>query len=150
MKQDIAVVVDSITGARDIAIGNDGDLLAVEGFETSIDLSILTDGRASESEVSRAEDRRGWIGDLVQDTGENVGSTLWLYEQRRIDQSVLNAISDSARKALEWMVTRGIAKDVNAVTTQTSPFSVRLETTVNVGSDIVTRYFDLWDNTQGI
>lgn len=150
MKQDIAIVTDPKTGGRDIAIGNDGDLLSVSGFETSIDCSILTNRRASQSDVVKPEYRRGWIGDIVSKTDRLVGSTLWIYEQKRLTQEIVASIEDSARKGLQWLVDTGSALSLSVAAEKVGPYSLRLEANIRVGNSIITRYYTLWFRTGGI
>ena len=86
------------TTAYDIAIDN-GDLVPDDGLETAILTSILSDQRADESQVPQPEFRRGWIGDLVTPfPGAKYGSLIWLTEQSRLTQSVLNSILDCQRR----------------------------------------------------
>lgn len=149
-KQDLAVVVDNLTGQRDIGIGKDGDLLSVSGFETSLDLSLLTNRRASSSEVTQTQYRRGWIGDLVSAASRLVGSTLWIYEQRRLDAQVLRAIEDTARNALKWMLEDEAVSNIQVTAEQVSAHSVRLEVDLFIGNNVVRRYFTLWGRTGGL
>lgn len=148
-KRDIAVVTLA-DGRKDIGIGSDGDLLAVEGFETSIDLSLFTNRRATASEVPQAKNRRGWIGDLVANSGWLVGSTLWLYEQSRLTQQVVNLIEDAAKKSLEWLVNIGAADRVDAAAeiTNLRQGQVSLRVDIYVTNNIITRYFNIWVGTK--
>lgn len=150
-KRDIGIIVLT-DGTRDIGIGTDGDLSSVEGMETSLDLSILTNRRANSSEVSKAQYRRGWIGDLVSNTGWLVGSTLWLYEQARLTLQIVNSIEDSARKSLTWLTDIGAASRVDAAAeiVDMQEGLVRLTIQVFIDSNIITRYFNIWIGTKGI
>lgn len=148
-KQDIAVIVDPRTGARDIGVGADGDLAAVSGAETSIDLSIMTNRRADASEVLQPAERRGWIGDLVARVeGFKVGSKLWLYEQRRLDQNTVNGVRDAAQKGLAWFAERGFADRVEAEAQQNGAGGIRLVARIFVGADVVARSFTIWNRTK--
>lgn len=108
---DIKLTQDEF-GAFDLTI-EDGDFVGVEGFDTALNLSLLTDARAPQDKVPTPEKRRGWMGDLNSPvTGRLIGSLLWLLEQRRLVQGTLNDAVSFTRDALNWFVEDGIAKDV--------------------------------------
>lgn len=149
MTQDIAIVVDSETGARDITIGSNGDLLQSDGFDTSIDNSILVNRRASSEEVPQAQERRGWIGDLFpRREGFKVGSKIWLFEQRRRTQDVINAIRDAAQEALQWMIDEGQVERIEVTAEAVGSSGVRLQIQIFVGNNRIKRYFTLWTDTK--
>lgn len=148
MKQDIAIVFDGVTGERDIALGNDGDLLATEGFDTAISNSLLVNRRASPTEVIPPYLRRGWIGDLAPPAPAfQVGSKLWLFEQRRLVQEVVNEIRDAAAKALEWLVEVGAARDVRVSASAPTPHSVIITADVFIFGVGTRRYSNVWIRT---
>jgi phage gp46-like protein len=97
-------------GRYDFTVAN-GDLEGVEGFDTALQTSLFTDARAPGNKVLKPEDRRGWIGNILNDERE-LGSLLWLVEQRRLTQDTLNETVDYARKSLQWLTDDGIAKNV--------------------------------------
>lgn len=147
--QDIDVVFDSVTGLRDIAIGDNGDLKSVDDFSTSVDLSILTDRRANGSEVPQAVQRRGWIGDLTPKTeGRKVGSKLWLFEQRRRDADTINGIRDAVFESLSWLVDENQVDRLEVAAEALGRNAVRVIVTFFIGNNIIKRYFTLWNNTE--
>lgn len=96
-------------GAFEILIEN-GDFANEDGFDTNIWVSLFSDARADISQVLIPEYRRGWLGNIVTDIPERqLGSFLWLVEQRRLNQDSLNEAIDYIRKALQWIVDDGIA-----------------------------------------
>lgn len=106
------IKLELINGAFDIVI-EDGDFANEEGLDTNIWVSLFSDSRATVSQVIAPENRRGWMGDLVAEVPERLlGSYLWLVEQRRLNQDTLNEVIDYIRKALEWLVTDGLALKV--------------------------------------
>lgn len=123
----------------------------VDGLETAILVSLLTDARVPESVVKTPSRRRGWVGNIqTSDTGRQLGSRLWTFEQARITQGTLNDMSVAAEEALAWMVQDFVAKSVSAS-------AVQIDTrTVNIIILIVTiegkekQYSVLWRNTGGI
>lgn len=97
----------------DLMLGDSGDFETTEGFDTSLLVSILSDARASEVEISQAKDRRGWFGDLNPVVeGYVLGSLLWTFEQKRRLSSTLNGAIDSVKKSLLWITELNYAKSV--------------------------------------
>lgn len=87
----------------DLQVGEDGDVVTEDQFETAVLVSLFSDRRAEPSQVPRPELRRGWVGDL-QTPGDPIGSTLWLLEQSRLTGSTANAARDAAQVSLQWLV----------------------------------------------
>lgn len=149
MKQDIDVTFNSVTGLRDIAIGDDGDLRAVDDFSTSVDLSILTDKRANSSEVPQPIARRGWIGDLTPKTeGRKVGSKVWLFEQSRRDDDTVNGVRDAVQESLQWLIDEGQVERIEVAATPSGVSGVLVTVIFFIGNNVVKRYFNLWNRTE--
>ena len=108
---DIALRYDAEAKAFDLAIA-DGDLVADEGLETAVLLSLYTDRRAlAEDELpDDGTDRRGWWCDAYSDRPQ--GSRLWLlWREKELDR-VLRRAEEYASEALEWLIDDGIASAV--------------------------------------
>jgi len=144
----IEVVDEGGAISYDIGIEN-GDLVPDDGLETAILTSILSDQRADESQVPQPEFRRGWIGDLVTPfPGVKYGSLIWLTEQSRLTQRVLNSIKDYAEKSLQWMIDTSLANEIEATATRQAPGTVILVIrAVSPGGGITQKAFTLWSNT---
>jgi phage gp46-like protein len=83
----------------------DGDFITVEGFDTAIQISILGERRASESEVMQPQKRRGWWGNEASEiVGFEIGSKLWLLSQARLIQDTINMSVDYGKQCLQWLV----------------------------------------------
>jgi len=137
------------TGVFDVTFEN-GDFTIDRGLETALVVSILSDRRASSSQVPQPELRRGWIGDLVTSLpGYKIGSHIWLFEQSRTTQETLSGIEDSAKKALDWMLSSGLIVNVDAnATYNVSDSSVLLRITVTSPDGSVSmKAFNLWKET---
>lgn len=148
-KQDVRVIFDAETKLRDIALGDDGDLSAVDDFSTSIDLSVLTNQRANSSEVPQADQRRGWIGDLTPITDDfQVGSKLWLFEQSRRTQETVNDIRNAVQEGLQWIIDKGQAERIAVDSEMIGASGVRITVVISVGNNKIKRYFTLWDQTE--
>lgn len=103
-------------GIYDLAIDETArDLATTSGLETAIMCSLFSDRRAAPDEVADPWKRRGWLGNLLATTpGDNYGSGLWLYEQRRGTSDVLVALNAEAQTSLHWMVEENLAQNIDA------------------------------------
>lgn len=99
-------------GTYDLIIG-EGDFVFTEGLDTTVITSILSDARASDTDVGQARYRGGWLPNVeFQRANSQLGSLLWLMEQRRRTTESLNLAVDLTEKALVWLVEDGIARSV--------------------------------------
>lgn len=120
----------------------------VDGFETAIIISLLTDARAASSVVQSPSRRRGWVGNiLTADTGRQLGSTLWTFEQARLTDATLNDMSVAAQESLNWMVEDGIAKAVSAVAIQNGTRSVIINVSIATIEGKQEQHAVLWRKT---
>jgi phage gp46-like protein len=136
------------SGVWDLSISN-GDLEGVEGFDTAIFSSLLTDARAPESIVLKPENRRGWMGNLASTVdGRDFGGLLWLVNQRRLTQETLNEAVDYARQALDWLVEDGLASNIEVTGTIVPRSGITLEIVItSPEGETVTHYVPLWEVT---
>jgi phage gp46-like protein len=150
MAIDLKLAKDDATGLYDLSL-TAGDFTLVDSFDTSVQVSILGDERADQSEVPSSELRRGWWGNQFNDDiAFQLGSKLWLLYQARATQDTLNSAINFAQNSLQWLVDDGHAQEV-AVTGVRTIDNITL--TVNIFRDqarVETRYYDLWDNTGSI
>jgi phage gp46-like protein len=148
MERGIDAVLQRLEGgAYDAKIGFDGDFETADSFDTSIIVSLLSDRRASESEVRESHKRRGWIGN-EHTPGFEYGSKLWLFDQSRLTRSIMSSIADAAREALLWLVSDDHAVAIRNTSLSMTTTGVTLEVTIERDSSHVEkRYFDLWQNT---
>lgn len=144
--QDIKVTLNN--GRFDISFEN-GDIVAEDGFDTAIYVSLFTDARAPENLVAIPEKRRGWIGNTASPVeGRDLGGLLWLVDQRRLTQKTLNATVDYARKALNWFVDDGLLSRIDVTGVIIPKEGVRLGVTMTaLNGKTETRYFDIWKLT---
>tara|TARA_R110002096_G_scaffold50015_1_gene131723 strand:- start:3460 stop:3903 length:444 start_codon:yes stop_codon:yes gene_type:complete len=98
----------------DIAMEN-GDCKKVEGLETSIIVSVLSNQRASETEIQESYYRSGWWGNLFSDY-EN-GSKIWLLSQSSINNNTKNLLNEYINKCLNWLIIDGYLDklDINVI-----------------------------------
>ena len=146
---DLGLTQDTIDGTFDLSIVG-GDFATTNGFDTALAMSFWCERRADESEVLSIDMRRGWWGTTLNNDGFEIGSKLWLLDQRRRNQSTLNAATDYAREALQWLVDDGHLVSIDVSTGFISEgIEVKM---ILYRSNGVTdrRSFILWENTNGI
>lgn len=129
----------------------DGDFRIDEGFRTSLIISLLSDRRADESQVTLSQFRRGWICDLVTTTpGFKIGSHLWLLENSRIIPETLSLAEDYAQKSLQWLLDENLAIKINASASisliRDHAIDLVIEITSPSGS-VSVEAFNLWKRT---
>lgn len=132
-------------GAFEIVIEN-GDFANEPGFDTNIWVSLFSDSRADVSQVIIPEYRRGWLGDIASEVPERqIGSFLWLAEQRRLNQDTLNEIIDYIRKSLAWLVTDDIALKVEVDGSIVPRTGISADITITAKDGITSNhYIELW------
>ena len=149
---DLYVEQDS-DGFFDLVIDEDtADLTTTEGLESSIIASLFSDRRAAADEgISNPLQRRGWIGNMIAEVpGDNFGSGLWLYEQKRLTQEVATGLRLEAEQALDWMVEQSLATSVAAkvVMVPKERQALLAIDLVETSGDVTSRAYRLADATQ--
>lgn len=110
---DIALVWSAEHGAADVVVSGN-DLLADDGLETAVLLSLFTDARAEPGDVLfDGTDRRGWWAGPI-------GSRLWLLDRAKPVPATFAQAEDFAREALQWLLDDGVASAVSATAQATS------------------------------
>ena len=146
MAQDVKLVQDD-QGILDIPVDGN-DLEGTDGLLTAIIVSLFTDARGNSSVVADAYKRRGWVGNLLTlNEGYELGSTLWLLEQARLNQNTAIAAEGYARKSLQWMIDDGIVDVIEVEFVQTSVREGTLTVSLFKDQNRVARYTTLWNNT---
>ena len=120
---DLRVVYDPETMQADLAW--DGTTLATgDDLETAVYLSLFTDARARDDDITPSGDgrRRGWWGDAVPPTilgvqvdNDRFGSRLWLLARELQLPSALVRARAYAVEALQWLLDDGVAAAVDVV-----------------------------------
>lgn len=137
------------SGLLDMALGDAQDALE-SGIRTAVILSLFTDRLADADDVlpDGADDRRGWWGDVYPvQSGDRIGSRLWLISREKQMRGVLKRAETYALEALQWMIDDGVASDVE-VSAQNPADSV-LALDVRVlrpdGGTVGFRFANLWE-----
>ncbi len=116
MARDVKIIFNSETLTGDVFY-EFGDLTREEGLITAVLISLYTDRRASSGDViDNPEDKKGWWGDLVPDTGDRIGSKLWQYSRSKTTQDTLVKVKKILKECLQWMIDDGVAKKIEVTT----------------------------------
>lgn len=132
----------------DIALGEDGDLLTVNSFDTALKMSLFCERRASAGEEPLPQLRRGWIGNEANDVADfEMGSKLWLLMQSRLDQNILNEAVDYTKQCLQWFVDDKLLKSLDVNGSRTID-KITLNIKLFRFNGITDAFlFNLWNNT---
>lgn len=145
---DLKLTLDESTGNYDVSFVN-GDFVLTEGFDTSIVVSLFSDARADESEVSRPELRRGWWGDeTVVNKIRKLGSKLWLLSQARLTSDTLNRSKNYAFLALKWLVDEGYSKKIESESSFDKNGALQIHIEIVNGSGATeSKSYKVWQQT---
>jgi phage gp46-like protein len=144
---DLKLTLDS-TGQFDLSIEN-GNLAKVSGFDTALTVSLFTDARANEAQVYLPENRRGWVGNTVNEVqGRQLGGLLWLIDQRKLTQDTLNKSIDYAKKSLNWIIEDGIADNITVTGEIIPQRGIQLKINIHIDKGTTeTHFVRLWEVT---
>jgi len=144
MYQDLKFSLNN--GTFDFSINSIGDLSTTENFDSMVYVSLFTDARVEDGEISIKEQQRGWWGNLYNvNQDRQIGSKIWLYSQARNNQSTSDLIKNSAYNALKWLIEDGFLKDIQITTTRTFKelnLSIKLITITNNTENYL---FQIWE-----
>ena len=144
---DIAFIQDQ-NGIFDWDIADNGDFVTTSGFDSALSMSLLCERRASEAQVPTPRYRRGWIGNADSDFVDfEIGSLIWLYDQKRMTSDTANGIKSEANAGVAWFLEDELVTTItstvsfkNSTTTLTITFSIP-------NGPVETRNFELWRET---
>lgn len=109
------------------------DLLADDGLETAVILSLGLDRRADASDgIAIDQDPRGWWGDTYADvSGDLIGSKFWLLARSKQLPAVAQQVQDYAEQALQWLIDDGVASSVQCDAVWIADYTLGLTVTIN-------------------
>lgn len=123
------------------------DLLADEGLETAVILSLFTDRRLPDGATppDGTNDPRGWWGDIGDPDGVQIGSRLWLlWREKMLPKTVSDAVV-YCKEALQWMITDGIARVVNVSAERAGLYQISIGIEIIKPAGDALRFAYLWD-----
>ena len=120
-------------GDWDIDFAN-GDFELTDGLDTAVYMSVFCEKRASSSQVSEPNLRRGhFTNEFSKKEGYQVGSFFWLYtEQAKNIDSNLRLIEGAIGDGLAWMIEDNIFS-------KTKVQATRLNTEINLQIELVNK-----------
>jgi len=123
------------------------DILADEGLETSVLLSLFTDRRlpSGEAPPDGTDDPRGWWGDIGDEDGVQMGSLLWLLWREKVLPSTASKARDYCAQALQWMIDDGIARAVTVDAERGGLYQLSIAIQIVRPDGDSLRYAYLWD-----
>lgn len=143
MIQDLFMEQDNQGGWDFVIDPETCDFKVVSGFETAINVQLYLDQRVSKEDRSNAQDRRGFIGDIIdRSDGYQIGSLLHLKEQAQDTALNNNEIASHAKNALNYLVSIGASKEVDA-----KVVGKNIEGIITNNANQVNRYSQLWRDT---
>lgn len=112
---DIMVRWDNVNMVGDWTLAA-GDLQTGQDLETACLVSLFTDKLATADFVPTdgTSDRRGWWADPYND--QPLGSNLWQLERAKKTRDTLALARRYAQDALQWLITDGVARQINVNT----------------------------------
>lgn len=126
------------------------DLLADDGLETAVLLSIGLDRRADDDDgLDDDVDPRGWWGDSYADVpGDLVGSKFWLLAREKQLPAVAQKAQEFAQQALQWLVDDRVASSVVCQATWIADYTLGLAVTINRPNQqpFARQYQYVWSN----
>lgn len=120
-----------------------GDLKTDEGLVSAVLVSLWSDARARADDdiPDGGNDVRGYWG---QETGDDFGSRLWLYDRSKMGSETENDVREAAESALRWLVAEEIASEVRVATSRGGTLhEIRLEVEIVRGASKI--WASLWD-----
>lgn len=145
---DVKLTLDS-DNFYDINFTAIGDFVMDNSFENAVNISVLQNKRADESEHIIPELRNGWWGNELNNVLDyEIGSKLWLLGQAKNIQDTQNMARDYAIDCLQWLLDDGFAKDIQVETGRDSATSIlTIEVKiVRFDGEVKKLSYRLWDN----
>jgi phage gp46-like protein len=129
---DLKLNWDGEAFAADLAISAN-DLVAEDGLQTAVELSLFTDRRAEDGDTLPAgeTDRRGWWADAAPVVaGDKIGSRLWLLAREKQTATTRQRLEKYAAEALQWLIDDKVAERIEVAASFPSPGIYVLEVEV--------------------
>jgi phage gp46-like protein len=145
--ENIDIKLSQTDGGYDISLADNGDLTPDVGFDTAIYLSLFTDGRADISEISKPQLRGGWWGNTISDPPFELGSKLWILDNRRTENNRNKAIT-YAQQSLQWLIDGGYVKSIEVLAEYITEGLQLSITFLYENGKTTTKLFEAWKATE--
>lgn len=144
---DIALAFDPLNLTADLTIVG-GRLSVDAGLTTAVLVSIFTDRRAEADDpldpLADDGDRRGWVGDLLEEPGDRWGSRLWLLSRAKLTEETRLLVEQYVAESLSWAVDKGVADRVEVNATIVPPQTISFRAALYRGANPVGRWDFIW------
>ncbi|MBS4847103.1 MAG: phage GP46 family protein [Burkholderiales bacterium] len=110
-------------------------------------ISLFSWRRSNEDDGVEIPYQQGWWGDTFADSGDRIGSKLWLLRREKLTREVIARAKDYAEESLRWMVEDAVAKSV-VVETERDGDRLNMSVVVIRASDLRSleaRFQDIWN-----
>lgn len=142
---DIKIVWDALNMRGDWQISN-GDLATGDDLETAVLIMLFSDAALplDVEPPDGTDDHRGWAGDTYNTAP--IGSLLWTLRRASISNvsATIQRVEDICEKALEPLLTNGVAKSVSVVATYFGNGTIAIEVTITQPSGVVRNFKYQW------
>ena len=134
---------------------NGSDLVLGDDLETAVVVSLLTWARRAtdDPDPTPGGDPMGWWADaLLRETGDFLGSKLWLTQRAKITPDVLLQADQWGEEALQWLVDDRVAESVTVAAERSSLATDRVDLLVQITKpgQVVDYRFELnWQAQEG-
>ena len=125
-----------------------GDIETTQGLDSAIYLSIISENRASASQIKDSRLRRGHFANEFNNIqNSEVGSLVWYYSGQVVNtESNASLIKDAITDSLSWIVNQGIASDLEvSVEKKGSGLNIDIELISELTPE--NQYYNLFLNT---
>lgn len=125
-----------------------GDIETTQGLDSAIYLSIISENRASASQIKDARLRRGhFTNEFNNIQNSEVGSLVWYYSGQVVNtESNASLIQDAITDSLSWILDQGIASDLEvSVEKKGSGLNIDIELISELKPE--NQYYNLFLNT---
>lgn len=141
---DIAINFDMENGLFDaLLLGN--DLQKDDGLETAIYISLFTNARANDDDLTPNQERGGWWGDAFSPVKDDkIGSRLWLLHPGKLNNEIAKKARDYALEALNWLIADGVAKQIEIEFERQPPSTVAIKVILTKPEGIIHKFDYIW------
>lgn len=136
----------------DLEIAN-GDFSQENALFTTAGIQLMTNARDNTGKAINSDDPQGWVGDAIDDGFGEIGSYLWLLQNKFINNSLTGVANDYCEKALSIIKELGVVADfkVNSeVDKNDKRLSIAVELQAKANNEKYNRKFELvWGQIYG-
>jgi phage gp46-like protein len=144
---DIGLILEN--NCFDLKVEN-GDLVADNGLETAVSISLFTERRVSDEELPDLEyNKRGWWGDVFPEQDQDqIGSRLWTIDRSKVLTETLRRSEELCKESLIWMQEDGIADEIKIESIYNENNNMITTIQITRPDEQTERFSVLWDEQE--